>query len=139
MRLGIEAAQARRELIGRSSHLEVIRVSKRDFDEAVELMLSHSDKRWSFTDCTSFGVMRQLPITDAVTFDQNFREAGTNVFPGNQPVPTHPAPVVGTGRRARLPARLSPSPPDRAAKHTPRGSWSLGARIPASKPLGPEA
>ena len=36
----------------------------------------HGDKRWSFTDCISFVVMRELRIRDAFTTDHHFRQAG---------------------------------------------------------------
>jgi len=39
------------------------------------------DKRWSFTDCTSFVLMENLGIRKAVTFDANFRQAGFATFP----------------------------------------------------------
>jgi hypothetical protein len=32
----------------------------------------HADKGWSFTDCVSFGVMRELRIRDAFTTDHHF-------------------------------------------------------------------
>jgi len=39
------------------------------------------DKRWSFTDCTSFVLMQNLGIRKALTFDANFRQAGFATFP----------------------------------------------------------
>ena len=35
-----------------------------------------SDKKWSFTDCTSFVVMRRRRITEALTADHHFAQAG---------------------------------------------------------------
>lgn len=34
------------------------------------------DKSWSLTDCISFVVMRQREITDALTHDHHFEQAG---------------------------------------------------------------
>jgi len=34
------------------------------------------DKLWSFTDCTSYAVMKRLGITDAFTFDHHFEQMG---------------------------------------------------------------
>ncbi len=34
------------------------------------------DKSWSLTDCISFAVMRQREITDALTHDHHFEQAG---------------------------------------------------------------
>ena len=40
----------------------------------------HSDHRYSFTDCTSFVLMRELKISDVLTTDEHFREAGFDVL-----------------------------------------------------------
>ena len=82
MRLGIEPVRRLRELLGKSSSIQVVRVSDNDFEHSVDLMLAHEDKRWSLTDCTSFTLMRELEIKDAFTFDHNFVEAGFRVHPG---------------------------------------------------------
>lgn len=44
-------------------------------------MLSHADKRWSFTDCSSFVTMREVGLNRAFTLDHNFAEAGFEVLP----------------------------------------------------------
>jgi predicted nucleic acid-binding protein len=46
------------------------------FAEAQALFTKHRDKEWSFTDCCSFVLMRQLRIVEALTKDEHFREAG---------------------------------------------------------------
>jgi predicted nucleic acid-binding protein len=45
-------------------------------------MEERSDKRWSFTDCTSFVAMRSLSVDSAFTFDANFQQAGFKMLPG---------------------------------------------------------
>ncbi|HLM91737.1 MAG TPA: type II toxin-antitoxin system VapC family toxin [Thermoplasmata archaeon] len=85
MRLGIGPVRALRDLLTGSSNLQMVRVSERDFDHAVELMLNQADKRWSLTDCTSFVLMRELEISRAFTFDHNFSEAGFQVLPAQNP------------------------------------------------------
>jgi predicted nucleic acid-binding protein len=82
MRLGVGAVAKLRDLVKGSSSLQVVRVSDRDFDHAVDLMLAHEDKRWSLTDCTCFVLMRELEVANAFTFDHNFSEAGFRVLPG---------------------------------------------------------
>ena len=37
---------------------------------------SHADKVWSLTDCTSFVLMRQRGIADALAYDRHFEQAG---------------------------------------------------------------
>jgi len=39
------------------------------------------DKSFSFTDCTSFSIMRELNIKKVLTGDRHFREAGFEILP----------------------------------------------------------
>jgi predicted nucleic acid-binding protein len=45
-------------------------------EEGWELYGQRPDKEWGLTDCTSFVVMEQQQITQAVTSDQHFEQAG---------------------------------------------------------------
>jgi predicted nucleic acid-binding protein len=45
-------------------------------DQAIELFGSRPDKEWSLTDCTSFVVMQQNGLTQALTADHHFEQAG---------------------------------------------------------------
>jgi predicted nucleic acid-binding protein len=42
----------------------------------LELYLRRKDKHWSLTDCISFVVMKREGITDALTGDHHFEQAG---------------------------------------------------------------
>ena len=64
-----------------SKNLRLVRVEVPAFEAAWKLFVRRSDKRWSFTDCTSFVLMENLGIRKAVTFDANFRQAGFAMFP----------------------------------------------------------
>jgi hypothetical protein len=46
------------------------------FDQGVELYAKRPDKDWSLTDCISFVVMRDRGITQALTGDHHFEQAG---------------------------------------------------------------
>jgi predicted nucleic acid-binding protein len=48
------------------------------FAAARTFMLKHLDQEFSFTDCTSFIVMKELRLTDALATDKHFRIAGFN-------------------------------------------------------------
>ena|ERR1041385_730375 len=48
------------------------------FHAAAELFHRHRDKQWSFTDCVSFALMRELHIQDSFTTDHHFTQAGFN-------------------------------------------------------------
>ena len=50
------------------------------FHEAADLFTRHSDKQWSFTDCVSFILMREMKLRDCFTTDHHFRQAGFNVL-----------------------------------------------------------
>lgn len=45
-----------------------------DIERAWKIFRSHADKRWSFTDCTSFAVMQRMRISRAFAFDQHFSQ-----------------------------------------------------------------
>ena len=38
--------------------------------------MNMANKEWSFTDCVSFAVMRELLIRDAFTPDRHFKQTG---------------------------------------------------------------
>jgi hypothetical protein len=48
------------------------------FAAARELILKHFDQEFSFTDCVSFVVMKELRLLDALATDKHFRIAGFN-------------------------------------------------------------
>ncbi len=39
------------------------------------------DKSWSFTDCASFGVMKEIDISEVFTFDRHFTQMGFDKRP----------------------------------------------------------
>jgi len=46
------------------------------FNMTKAMFLRYKDKSWAFTDCFSFIIMKNLGITDALTKDSHFLEAG---------------------------------------------------------------
>jgi len=54
------------------------------FDRSERELRKYSDQSFSFTDCTSFVVMRELGITDAITTDAHFRIGGFEVLLGER-------------------------------------------------------
>jgi uncharacterized protein len=67
------------EAFGRLHHVTV--EQERD---AFAYLKKHSDKNYSFADCTSFVVMEQLGITEALTLDSHFTHRFTAI-PGPRP------------------------------------------------------
>jgi predicted nucleic acid-binding protein len=64
------------EAIERSEALHVEWIDAPRFSTASTLFRKHADKKWSFTDCVSFAVMRELKIRDALTTNHHFKQAG---------------------------------------------------------------
>ena len=58
----------------------VIPPSQLFFRQGVELYIARPDKNWSLTDCISFVTMRQHGLTDALTGDRHFEQAGFNTL-----------------------------------------------------------
>jgi predicted nucleic acid-binding protein len=54
----------------------VVPADQSAFDKALELFHSRPDKEWSLTDCTSFITMQQNGLTEALTADHHFEQAG---------------------------------------------------------------
>jgi uncharacterized protein len=59
---------------------EVIEASSAWYNRGLELFRVRPDKGWSLTDCLSFVVMRERGITDALTNDHHFAQAGFRVL-----------------------------------------------------------
>jgi hypothetical protein len=55
---------------------EIVPASHDLFDLGVDRYLARLDKDWSLTDCISFVVMRDRELTDALTGDRHFEQAG---------------------------------------------------------------
>lgn len=62
----------------------VIQSSDSLYVRGLKLYASRSDKHWSLTDCISFVVMQDQEITEALTGDHHFEQAGFRpLFAGN--------------------------------------------------------
>ena len=56
--------------------IEIVRIGEEDERAALALLYRYDDQDFSFTDATSFAVMRRLGIAVAFTFDEDFVRAG---------------------------------------------------------------
>ncbi len=54
----------------------IVPVSEELLHQGMSLYTDRSDKAWSLTDCISFSVMNRFGITDALTADHHFEQAG---------------------------------------------------------------
>jgi len=59
-----------------SSFVDIIPASSQLFRTALELYRRRADKDWGLTDCVSFVVMSEQSLSEALTTDDHFRQAG---------------------------------------------------------------
>ena len=57
-------------------NIKIVSLDMRTQEEGIQLYASRSDKKWSLTDCVSFLVMSREKITEALTGDHHFEQAG---------------------------------------------------------------
>jgi predicted nucleic acid-binding protein len=75
-RAGGDAALRLLDIVERSRALQMYWIGIERFEAAKAFFRRHADHGYSFTDCTSFVLMRELRIRDALTTDRHFVEAG---------------------------------------------------------------
>ena len=56
--------------------VEIIELNADDYRAAMQMFQSHTDKEWGLVDCISFVVMRRRGLSDALTADSHFVQAG---------------------------------------------------------------
>jgi uncharacterized protein len=59
-----------------SAACEIVPATRELLDRALELYHKHEDKKWTLTDCASFVIMRDQNVTNALTGDKHFDQAG---------------------------------------------------------------
>lgn len=67
--------------IQEDSRFEIARASSADETAAWAILAKSRDKTYSFTDAVSFAAMRRLGLSEALAFDDHFRQAGFRVLP----------------------------------------------------------
>ncbi len=61
--------------------IQLIWMNNNLFLQAVKVFQRfNKDKQWSFTDCTSFVVMKELKISTVFTFDDHFEQMGFKIL-----------------------------------------------------------
>lgn len=65
--------------------IEIVQVDETIQKEAWEIFEQYQDKDFSFTDCTSFVVMKRARIKLAFTFDRHFQQYGFQTLPPKLP------------------------------------------------------
>jgi predicted nucleic acid-binding protein len=81
LRLGLDAAEEWWHAIAASKRLLREFITEERAERARTIFFRYRDKDFSFTDCTSFALMRELRIRAALTTDKHFRQAGFEMLP----------------------------------------------------------
>lgn len=68
----VEAVQA----LLKNPNADVVPQTSLQFQTAMTRYAGVSDKEWGLTDCASFDIMRENGLTEALTYDQHFVQAG---------------------------------------------------------------
>ena len=84
LRLGIDAAETWWNTVDASRRLVWEPIDTRRADSARHWFFRWRDKDFSFTDCTSFVVMRERRLKTVLTSDRHFTQAGFQVAPGRK-------------------------------------------------------
>lgn len=64
------------ERIERSPAVDIQEIGALRFKSALTVFRKYADQDFSFTDCTSFALMRELKVKEALTTDHHFELAG---------------------------------------------------------------
>jgi hypothetical protein len=70
------------DLLRATAALDLEWIGADRFDRAEAELRRYPDQAFSFTDCSSFTLMRELGITQVITTDAHFRMAGFQILPG---------------------------------------------------------
>lgn len=81
-RRGLQMAVALHDLAVASEIIEEVEVDVQLRALGWEIFVGYEDKILSFTDCTSFALMRERKLLEVFTFDSDFERAGFVVLPG---------------------------------------------------------
>lgn len=69
------------EILQATPEVEILPASPEFFRAGLDLFVGRPDKDWSLTDCVSFAQMQARGISDALSFDRHFEQAGFCLIP----------------------------------------------------------
>lgn len=81
MRLGIESAEKWWGIVSESARSHVEWITPERAEKALNFFFHWRDQSFSFTDCTSFILMKELGIENVMTADRHFVTVGFQIKP----------------------------------------------------------
>jgi uncharacterized protein len=81
IRLGLDSAEEWWHAVAASRRVRHEPIDGDRAERARAIFFRYRDKDFSFTDCTSFALMRELRLRAALTTDRHFRQAGFDLVP----------------------------------------------------------
>ncbi len=79
------AAVAAVQRLLRDPNVTIVPQTSAQFRQALALYAARADKTWSLTDCASFRVMQHYHLTEALTYDKHFEQAGFKALLRDEP------------------------------------------------------
>lgn len=70
------AAVALSNQLYKDPNTTVVSQTSIQFENMLSFYAQREDKAWSYTDCSSFWIMQQTGITEALAYDKHFEQAG---------------------------------------------------------------
>lgn len=70
------AASELLDALERDPQVELVLITEELYQQALALFCSRLDKEWGLIDCVSFIVMQERGLTNALTTDEHFEQAG---------------------------------------------------------------
>lgn len=68
--------QETRDALSADESVSIVPLDMDLHEKAIDLYVNRPDKEWSLTDCVSFVVMQEHDLTEALTGDHHFEQAG---------------------------------------------------------------
>jgi len=69
------------QMILDDERIHIFQTDEAVFEKAWLIYRTFKDKEWSFTDCTSYVLMKNLSINTGVSFDEHFKQFGFKTLP----------------------------------------------------------
>lgn len=84
VRVGHNPAVEFGQVVLASKVVKTVSITRELWQKAWEMFKRYDDKEFSFTDCTSFVVMKEMQLTTALAFDHHFVQMGFVTLPGTE-------------------------------------------------------